>query len=78
MLVQGKKEKGWDQDKARKSLLRIWVMKRKHYGGSQDEFSFWELVVLEHTTFLEQKYKGKPCANEKFYMIRKPFSLNVR
>jgi hypothetical protein len=53
-------------------------MKRKHYGGSQDEFSFWELVVLEHTTFLEQKYKGKPCANEKFYMIRKPFSLNVR
>jgi hypothetical protein len=36
MLVQGKKEKGWDQDKARKSLLRIWVMKRKHYGGSPE------------------------------------------
>jgi hypothetical protein len=41
MLVQGKKEKGWEQDKARKSLLQTWEAKRKHYGESQDEFSFW-------------------------------------
>lgn len=72
------KKKGWEQDKAKKGLLKIWEVKRKHYGESQDEFSFWELVVLECPKFLEQKYKGKPCVDEKFYMIRKPFSLNVR